>query len=127
MTDIAARGAAVSQTATVRVAAEIRSLMARYGVTQKDLQQVLGLSQTGVSKRLRGLTPWDINELWSVAEYFKISIDELISAAAKPHRAGPDLTYRTDNDGNLPTRGYPRQPVAQGTRIRQAGDFTLAA
>lgn len=64
--------------------------MARYGVVQLDLQRVLGLSQTAVSKRLRGLTPWDINELAAVAEFFRMPLGELIAAADRPHPSGPE-------------------------------------
>lgn len=45
-------------------------MMARHNVTQMQLRGVLGVSQTGVSKRLRGLTPFDANDIDALAAFF---------------------------------------------------------
>ena len=66
---------------TERVAEEVRALMGRHHVTQMDLCGVLGVSQTGVSKRLRGLIPFDVNEVSQLAAYFDVSPGELLGAA----------------------------------------------
>ena len=100
--------------------------MARYGAVQLDLQRVLGLSQTAVSKRLRGLTPWDVNELSAVAEFFHMSLGELIAAADRPHPSGPDalehrLPHRLKPSRNRATAQYPDLPVdLSAHRLRRA-------
>lgn len=48
------------------------------GVTQGELAEDLHISQTSVSKYERGLSEPDIEMLISLADYFKISIDELV-------------------------------------------------
>jgi hypothetical protein len=89
--------------------------MARYGAVQLDLQRVLGLSQTAVSKRLRGLTPWDVNELSAVAEFFHMSLGDLIAAADRPHPSGPDALahgpHKLKPSRNHGTAQYPDLPA----------------
>lgn len=50
-----------------RVAAEVRSRLARYGMTQTDLADALRLSQSQLSKRLRGVIPITLPELAAIA------------------------------------------------------------
>ena len=52
--------------------------MARRNVTQTQLAQVLHVAQPAVSKRLRGLTPFDANEIGALAEFFEVSPAELL-------------------------------------------------
>ncbi len=63
---------------TLLVAGNVRALMARRGVSQHQVADVLGLSQTAVSKRLRGVTPWDVNEMGTLAEAFGVPIAVLL-------------------------------------------------
>lgn len=60
------------------VSGNVRALMARRGVSQMRLAAVLNLSQTAVSKRLRGVTPWDVNEMGTLAEAFGVPITDLL-------------------------------------------------
>lgn len=84
---------------TERVAEEVRALMGRHGVTQMQLVDVLRVSQTGVSKRLRGLIPFDANEIGVLAAFFDVEPAELLGAPKGP-RPGP-------GDGGLaPTSQY---------------------
>ena len=52
---------------TDRVADEVRANMARARMTQTDLAGVLGLTQSAVSKRLRGKIAFSVDELEMVA------------------------------------------------------------
>lgn len=52
--------------------------MARRGVKQIDLAAELGLSQTGVSKRLLGKTPFTINEIAIVAAFLNVPLTQLL-------------------------------------------------
>lgn len=76
---------------TEQVAAEVRALMGRYAVTQMQLVDVLGVSQTGVSKRLRGITPFDVNEIGKLADFFGVDPEELVGGTrVGPRPGGPD-------------------------------------
>lgn len=61
-----------------RLGAEIRARLARYGLTQTELGETLGLSQGQVSKRLRGTVAFNIDELDVVAEFFETTVIELL-------------------------------------------------
>lgn len=50
------------------VAAEVRAQMARRRMTQVQLAELLGIKQVSVSERLRGKTPFRLNELGVIAE-----------------------------------------------------------
>jgi transcriptional regulator with XRE-family HTH domain len=102
---------------TERVAAEVRALMGRYNVTQVQLTQVLGVSQTGVSKRLRGKTPFDVNEIGILADFFNVDPSELVGGTRLgPRPGGPDGGQRvtTGQRGVRPTTDTRRYPYAYG-------------
>lgn len=63
---------------TLAVGREIRAQMARKDLNQADIAEVLGVTQTSVSNRLRGLVPWDINELAQVADYLGVPLADLL-------------------------------------------------
>lgn len=68
--------------------------MGRHNVTQMQLRDVLGVSQTGISKRLRGLTPFDANEIAALAEHFGVTPGDLFGAGAGPG-GGPNGGFAT--------------------------------
>ncbi len=72
--------------------------MGRHNMTQMQLCAVLGVSQTGVSKRLRGLTPFDANEIWLLAEHFDVNPGTLFGMGVAG--GGPD------GGGSMTTHGY---------------------
>jgi transcriptional regulator with XRE-family HTH domain len=52
---------------TEQVAAEVRAQMARVRITQTQLAESLGLTQSSISKRLRGVVAFNTDELQIVA------------------------------------------------------------
>ncbi len=64
------------------VGANIRAELARRGRSQIWLRDVLALSQTAVNRRLRGLTPWSIDELAAVAKALGVPLEALTSGVA---------------------------------------------
>lgn len=54
--------------------------MARKGITQFELAGALGLSQPAISSRLRGKTPFDVNELTVVAAFLGVPLTLLYPA-----------------------------------------------
>ena len=62
---------------SVTVAANVRAEMARARVSQVRLSEILRLSQASVSSRLRGVTPWRIDEVAVVATALGVSFESL--------------------------------------------------
>lgn len=71
----------MSQSTAEVVGATVRAELARAGKSQTDLAAVLGVTQTAVSKRLRGVTPFDVNELAAVADALGLDLAVLIADA----------------------------------------------
>lgn len=47
----------------MRVSRAVRSYMAREGKNQGDIARYLGITQTSVSKRLRGAARWSLDDV----------------------------------------------------------------
>lgn len=69
----------MSQSTAEVVGATVRAELSRRGKSQTDLAAVLGLTQPAVSKRLRGVTPFDVNELAAVAAALDLDMSVLIA------------------------------------------------
>jgi transcriptional regulator with XRE-family HTH domain len=71
-----------TQTPHERVAAEIRAELARKQIPQSRLAAVLGISEVGVSRRMRGETPLDINELVKIAGFLGVPVSQFMPEIA---------------------------------------------
>jgi len=93
---------------TQRVAAEVRALKGRHDVTQDQLAHVLGVAQPAVSKRLRGVTPFSLDELEKLADFFGLDgPEELLGGRSNPRPGGPDGGSGVRHQGLEPrTRCY---------------------
>ena len=65
-------------TYTKALAAEVRATAARSQVTGVDIAKALNLSQMAVSRRLRGETPFDVEELAAVCQLLSISVESVL-------------------------------------------------
>ena len=72
----------MTTTPTATTGVNVRAEMARRGVTQMTLARKIGLSQAAVSARLKGKTPFDINELVQIAVALDVPLDALIAGVA---------------------------------------------
>ncbi len=88
--------------ANLKVSGEIRAWLARRGLRQAWLSDVLGLSQSVVSKRLRGQLSFTAPELLMIASALDISLGELL--------------------GGIVNERNP-QPVAEGSSVVAGGGF----
>ncbi|MGM7670240.1 helix-turn-helix domain-containing protein [Microbacterium sp. A93] len=61
-----------------QVGLEVKTWLVRAGAKQVDLAAALQLSQTAVSKRLSGRTPFGIDELFVVADFLDIPLSRLL-------------------------------------------------
>lgn len=67
-------------TVTELIAAEIRAELARQKRTQKDLAEAIHISEVGVSRRLSGVTPLDVNEVYAIAEWLGVPVEQFLAA-----------------------------------------------
>lgn len=77
-----------------RAAAEVRAWMGRTRMSQRDLAELLGVSQTQVSARMRGQMEFSLTELEMLADAWGIDVLELLRPPAHPIRP-PSRELRT--------------------------------
>lgn len=68
----------MTSTPSAVTGANVRAEMARRDVSQVALAEAIDMGQPSLSKRLRGVTPFDINELSAVAEYLGVPLSNLL-------------------------------------------------
>lgn len=66
------------------VGANVRAELARRDRSQADLARAIGVSQSGISKRLRGVIAFDVNELTDIARFLDVPLSDLL--------AGPEIS-----------------------------------
>lgn len=73
----------MSKSIAHRVAANVRAELARNDIRQPQVTAALSLSQSAVSRRLRGQVDFTITELSVVAKLIGIEARELVPAGAR--------------------------------------------
>jgi len=58
--------------------AGLRALLAKYGFSQKNLAEMLGITDASVSAKINGTTEWSLVELTKMADFFLVSVDFLL-------------------------------------------------
>ena len=71
-------------TITEGVSTEIRVLLARRDMSQRDLAERSGISQVAISRRMTGAIPWDLTELEAVANALDVPASVLIPRETEP-------------------------------------------
>ena len=79
-------------TATEAVAREIRGLLAKAGLTQKDVANILAITQAGVSDRLRGKQNFSLDELFTLAGALDLTVGDLLGNSIVSARV-PEPSY----------------------------------
>lgn len=64
-----------------QIAENVRVLLARRQIVQADLARAMGMSNTRLSRRIRGVAPFKAEELAAVADFLDIPISDLLAAA----------------------------------------------
>ena len=70
----------------------LRLLMTRTGRRQVDVSGVIGITRASLSQRLLGKSGWKLDDLPAVADYFGLTVCELLSgyaSIAQSHRLPP--------------------------------------
>ncbi|WP_425560968.1 helix-turn-helix domain-containing protein [Leucobacter iarius] len=83
------------QSADEIIGERVHQLMWRAKVSQTAFAPVLGLTQSGLSPKLRGKRGWSADELRAVASYFGVSIDYLFGIDNVVGPAGIEPTTST--------------------------------
>lgn len=78
------------------VAANVRAELARRGLTGSDLGRVLSLSPTAVSRRLRGVTPLDVEDLAKVSRLLGMTMAEVLGEVGRD--PNPPVCPREDSN-----------------------------
>ncbi|MFF8281072.1 helix-turn-helix domain-containing protein [Streptomyces lateritius] len=60
----------------------IKLLMTRTGHRQVDVAEVVGITRGSLSQRLLGNSGWRVNDLPAVADFFGLTVAELLSGYA---------------------------------------------
>jgi predicted XRE-type DNA-binding protein len=71
-------------TAQQRIASNIRAEVARKRMTNAQIAELLGIEQTGVSRRMRGEVQWRATELVVLAEVLEVDPGVLLGTPATP-------------------------------------------
>ena len=100
---------------TERIATLVAADLKAHGRTQQQLADHLGITQPNVSKRLRGESPFTLDELPKIAEFFGTTIEHLLEGRAADnsgqHTVSPAPTLKTpqgepgSRERTGPTRG----------------------
>ncbi|WP_304481694.1 helix-turn-helix domain-containing protein [Corynebacterium sp. 13CS0277] len=70
--------------------------MFTHRVTRKALGEVLGITGPNMGKKLRGEVSWSLADLYGVADYFSIPVEELL-----PKRVQSPMSENADTPSQL--------------------------
>lgn len=80
----------MSQSISERVAESVRVEAARRSISQTKIAEALGTSQQSVSRRMLGKTAFDVEEIYSLASAFGMTVSALLPDADIVALAGSD-------------------------------------
>ena len=100
-------------TATEAVAREIRGLLAKAGLTQKDVASILAITQAGVSDRLRGKQNFSLDELLTLAGALNLTIGDLLGDSIVSARV-PAPSYIEEGQGRIKRKVAPIGFIQKG-------------
>lgn len=80
------------------LASNIRAEAGRRSLTQTDLANVLGITQSAISRRWNGRRPWPLEDLPTVADALGVTVADLVTPTGRE--------TRLRQDSNLQPRDY---------------------
>jgi transcriptional regulator with XRE-family HTH domain len=96
------------------VAANIRGELAARDETQAELAQLLGLTHSSMSRRLRGETPFRDHEVGTVAAYFDVSVASLYAPRLRVVPEAPEAPASAKSRQRRTQRRKPTPYAASG-------------
>lgn len=100
----------MSSTRKAAINREVKAWLVRRDLKQSDLAAGIGLTQTGVSKRLSGRVPFTIEELLLVADFLEITLGELLGETILSEK-GPRPAVRDEGDEECALRDSNPEPT----------------
>lgn len=93
-------------------AGNVRAEAARAGFSQTTLAKAMGVSQSTVNARWRGLHPWSLDELDAIAALVGVEFETLTSKVPTggSHRKGLQRAWRDSNP--QPSGWYPSEDAS---------------
>lgn len=88
---------------TSQMVDNIRAEMSRRRKTQAELASLLGMAQSGISQRMNGKVPFDVEEIYSIALWLDVPITTLL-----PDHQGTTAESSGDDPSDIP---FPRQEL----------------
>jgi len=85
---------------TARIANNIKALLGAYGMTNRELANALAIGESSVGKWVNGVNGPAIGMLQKIADYFKVSIDDLVTFHKDQTFADPNRRYILDKIEN---------------------------
>lgn len=103
---------------------EVKAWMGRRGVTQSQLAEVLGVTPSNMSKRLRGESRFPVRDLAAVAGFMGVSLGQLMGPVADaPIILDPGTPHDEDpakaaaGAGSSAVRPVGLEPTTQGLKV----------
>ena len=99
-------------TANEAVGAKVNQLMFRNRTTRKQLAEALGITGAAVSRKIYGQNSWTLEELYSVADFFNITVTDLLPRRVPHTQETPDSRVRTEGSDFVAGAGF--EPTTSG-------------
>ena len=99
-------------TANEAVGAKVNQLMFRNRTTRKQLAEALGITGAAVSRKIYGQNSWTLEELYSVADFFNITVTDLLPRRVPHTQETPDSLSRTEGSDFVAGAGF--EPTTSG-------------
>jgi transcriptional regulator with XRE-family HTH domain len=91
-----------------RLAQELNALRGRYNMSQTQLGAVIGVTQSQMSKRLKGGVPFTLDEVETLASYFGMTPMQLLGEAETPRPGGGSPSLVPAGGSSTDTHQYPQ-------------------
>lgn len=65
----------------------IRVYMLAEGLTQKDLAERMGYTEASLSRKIRGIRKWTLNDVISISNALRLSDEEVVQIFLRPKKA----------------------------------------
>ncbi|MFB9703341.1 helix-turn-helix domain-containing protein [Rhodococcus aetherivorans] len=72
------------------IARRLRGKLGERRMSQTRLSELSGINSSGLSRRLNGLMPFDIDELEVICYILEVDLDEILTGIANPRHPGGD-------------------------------------
>lgn len=102
-----------SYTANEALGIKVNELMFRNRISRKQLGEYLGITGQGVSRKVLGQSAWTLDDLYRVADFFNVSVEDLLPRRVPQTQETPDSLSRTEGSNLVAGVGF--EPTTSGS------------